>query len=476
MTPAPPSLSEQATFYIPKPYEDAATLLNRWSDTYVQLPAALAVPYTEDDVITLIEYAKQNKFCLLVASGRHLTSVPVDSKTLYVDLKNFSAVRINESAKTVSVSGGATTKSVLDVLTAAGYYTATPNTNSVGYVGAFLGGGSSVLNSVNGFIIDHVVTVTLFTSAGEKLVISAESTGEKNALWHTLRGAGHGLGVVTELTMKIYPVSELKMEDDKVWFRTLVFPAPALAVAAAAYEELQPVQGPIGINLILQRAPPGSPAADSPIIVMTASYFGPAAEAEKKLAVLLKPEVAGAAFVATTSFLPLTAVNDGTKAIEIRGGNKRSEATLLTESVTAETVQRAFSRFLQLGADAPDTLRSGIVFYSFDRSAISSNGQEPELSNGFFEGRNTQTIVYHDVWFKDSADIVDVFLPESIGIVRSGESGPVRRFVNFVQNPAKLTDHYSDDKIAEKRRVKQLWDPENIFWAPGFSSNLSQSL
>ncbi|SPO06422.1 related to 6-hydroxy-D-nicotine oxidase [Cephalotrichum gorgonifer] len=467
-----PKLSAKATFRIPGPEDTPASLLDRWSNTYISLPAAVAVPDTEADIAALITYAKEHDLSILVAGGKHFASVPITPKTLYVDMSSFNSIHIDEQAQTVTIGGGVTTGAVLDALTTTGYYTSVPNTNTVGFVGAFLGGGSSTFNSVKGFLIDDAVSARVVTAAGKTLTLGQDSEGDEAALWHALRGAGHGLAVVTSLTVRIYPISELRMDDDKIWSRMTLFAPPAFGIAARTFAKLQPVRGPIALNLIITRSPPGTPAPGAPVLMLMAAYFGPSAEAEKALAALLDPEVVGAAVMATTALIPVNGVNSGTKPAELRGGLKRSEATLLKEPVSATTIESVCARFLQLGREFPDTTAGGsaVVFYAFDSSTLEASGVSEAARLGFFEGRNARCIVYHDIWFREegSAEAVDAYLPDAIAIARASETGPLRRFANFMRHPANLAESYSEAKITEKKRVKDLWDPENVFWTPGF--------
>lgn len=469
MTTEPPKLSAGATFQVPGAHDTPASLLNRWSDSYVSLPAAVAVPHTDTDVVALVAYAKKRGLTIVVAGGKHLASVLITSKTLYMDMKNFDGALIDETVRTVTVGGAITTGAVIEALTPAGYYTSVPNTNAVGFVGAFLGGGSSIFNSVKGLLIDNAVAVRVVTSAGKVVTLGPESKGEEAMLWHALRGAGHGLAVVLDLTVRIYPIAELSMDDDKAWSRTTIFPPPAFRVAARVFAELQSVRGPIAINLITMRSPPGTPAPGSPIMVMSAMYFGPSVEAEKALSALLDPAVTSAAVMANTEFVPMTAINDGTKMAETRGGLKRSEATLLGSPVSSATIESSCSRFLKLCDDAPDAMGSAVVYYAFDKSVLAVNGASEESRRDFFEERDTGCIVYHDVWFKEgeTSKVADAYLPEAIAIATESEKRPIRRFANFLRYPANLAETYSEGKVVEKKTAKEVWDPENVFWTPG---------
>lgn len=459
-----PTLSPEAKFQIPGADDLPRELLDRWSDTYVSLPAALAVPCTEADVVALVGYAKQHGLTIVVAVGKHLTSVPVSSKTLYVDLTHFNSISIDEGASTVRLGGGLTTGPVLEALSKAGYYTSLPNTNSVGIVGAFLGGGSSPFNSVSGLMIDNAVSVRLVTAEGKTLTLGPDSQGAEAALWNALRGAGHGLGVITELTLRIYTTTDLKLNGTSFWSRALRFPGEAVPLAAETFTKLLPVKGPISVKLILARNPPSSPAPGVPSATLVAEYYGPEPEAERVLGTHLGVQDEGMSIVGFTNMLPLGNMNDAAKMAERTGGLKRSEGTLLREPVTASTIQRSFERFVQLGSDEPDAKFGTIVYHAFDPRVLAG-----AASAGFFEERKTSTIVYHDIRFSkgEAAAAVDAYLVEAIAIARSGESGPFRRFANCFRHPAVLEETYSEERVAEKKRVKQVWDKDNVFWTPG---------
>ena len=63
--------------------------------------------------------------------------------------------------------------------------------------------------------IDNVVAFHLITAKGKALNLSASSTGEELALFNALCGGGHGIGVVTSVTLKVFPLARLKMADNQ---------------------------------------------------------------------------------------------------------------------------------------------------------------------------------------------------------------------------------------------------------------------
>lgn len=89
-----------------------------------------------------IDYSRKNALQLLPAGGGHGSFVPVTSKTLYLDLKRFDKVEVDNNAQTVTVGGGAVTGQLVKACTDQGFYTTWVNSNAVGVVGSILGGGN----------------------------------------------------------------------------------------------------------------------------------------------------------------------------------------------------------------------------------------------------------------------------------------------------------------------------------------------
>ena len=120
-----------------------AQSVSRWSDKgIIEHPALVVVPETEEDIKSAITYAKESGLQVLPAGGGHGSFVPIDSKTLYLDLKRLNQVSVNCTLHTVTAAGGALTGQVIKAVTDEGFYTTWTNSNAVGFVGGILGGGN----------------------------------------------------------------------------------------------------------------------------------------------------------------------------------------------------------------------------------------------------------------------------------------------------------------------------------------------
>ena len=95
--------------------------------------------------------------------------------------------------------------------------------NSVGIIGAVLGGGIGNFQGLYGPSIDSVLSMRVVTAKGDLIELSADSTGDEKDLWYAMRGAGHSFGFVTSIKTKVYP----EINGGNHWTKLIIFePTP----------------------------------------------------------------------------------------------------------------------------------------------------------------------------------------------------------------------------------------------------------
>ncbi|KAL1879356.1 hypothetical protein VTK73DRAFT_7087 [Phialemonium thermophilum] len=441
-------------------------VISRWSDGGVDVPALVVRPQTESDIVDAITYAKQHGLRLIPANGGHATFVPIDSKTLYLDMNNFNEVALDSSAQVVRIGGGASVRHVVSTLTPKGFYTVWPNSNAVGYVGALLGGGSHSLNGVHGLMVDSVISFRLITASGNLLTVSAASSGEELKLFHALRGAGPGLGVVVSVTMKAFRISDLNLTDDKVWLRTLVFPPTAIDAAAEAFEQLQPPSARLLAVLLFVRSPPGSPNPGAPIVMLNAVYHGPSSEAEALASPLFDARVLANTVKAESRSIPIANVNDSFEPFNVHGGYKDCAQCFL-KSLSRENIKAGYQKWLEATGAHEDAKKSFCVIGCYNTEQLVRNGKAEGPNSSFFASRDRGISVLSFLWSESPAtrkallDSSDSFVSE----LRRGATDPPRSFQNAMRPGLDLHEVYGD-AIPELKRVKGVWDPAGLFWSP----------
>ena len=340
-------------------------------------------------------------------------------------------------------------------------------------IGAFLGGGSSAFNGIHGFGIDNVLAIRLITASGSILTLTPSSTGEEASLFNTLCGAGHGLGIITSLTLTAFPISGLRLTNNKIWVRRTIFPPTAIATAAEVYMQLQPPAGPLVPVLGFARTPPNSPAKGAPMIIASLAYFGPQEEAEQAAAAALAPDVAGQAISAETLAVPFANMNDGAEAFNGHGGLK-DMYTCMLESLSVASIARAFERWRRFGDEVEDARpRTYAVVGSWNTQALVAGAAAGAggADSKFYRYRSRGLIMQAATWYgnpgtKAAADeygkeILEIFREEDA----KNKVAPAS-FANNIRFGQDLEEVYSKDMIGELKRVRRLWDPKGVFWSP----------
>ncbi|OAA54588.1 FAD binding domain protein [Niveomyces insectorum RCEF 264] len=442
--------------------------VKRWSNAHIAPPKVVVVPNTEDDVVVALRYAQNHKLRVVVAGGGHAPFVPVSQETLYLDMRHFKSISLDKEASTVTVGGGVLVGELLPALTAQGFYTTLPYANSVGVVGSVMGGGNNPFNSLHGFVVDNVERAHIITASdGATHDISPSSSdGDERALFAALCGAGFGLGVVTSLTLRVYPLSALTLDEgDKVWQRRVIFQGAAVRDAARALLSLLPVRGPLAVALLYRR----NPQTGAPIAVLVVHYFGPFAEAEKSDAarVLRAPEVTQKAVMAITAGVTVTEINALGKDAEARGGAKMLDSTFAS-SLDEDTIVALFENYVAFTDGRPDTWKSSASIAAWDTTKTIEMGSLKKKKGDFFQPRDRGLLLIQVSWSEKSEreEELKLHLADMRNIFLRGQSGPVMRFANNLSLPADLKEFYSADQIQELQKIKQRWDPTGLLWSP----------
>ncbi|KAK5061077.1 hypothetical protein LTR84_007618 [Exophiala bonariae] len=453
---------------VPRSDQALLDIVPRWSETSVELPALILEPEIDEDIVDAIKFAKTNGLILVVANGTCGPFVPITSKTLYMKMSRFNHVDLDMSSETVRIGGGATTAAVMKAITKAGYYTLWPNSDAVGYVGCLLGGGSSTMNGLHGYMVDAVVSIQLITADGSKLEVGPFSTGKERDLFNVLCGAGFGFGVITSVVMKAFRISNLHLDNNNnIWTRRVILPANAIEIAARTFAVMHQVPPALTMTMVCTRSPPTSEAPGIPITMITGTYFGPSKEGEVAAASLFDEELITSALESVTELVSLADINLPLKPLSINGGHKGFSSTFL-ESIDAKAIQEAFDLWLQLGDRHLDAYPTSLVFNRWNTEAIIRNGQAEPGRGKFFEHRTQSMVANVMRWSikKESVQAVEQFGDNFLRIVRSGSAGPPKSIPNNQRPDMDLEELYSRGKIAEIKEIKYTWDPLGMFWCP----------
>ncbi|KAF2249526.1 FAD-binding domain-containing protein [Trematosphaeria pertusa] len=464
------ALPPTCTVVVPTADTPIHEAIPRWSDALISLPYAIVTPSTTADITAAIAYAAANNLRIIPAAGGHASFVPVTTQTIYLDMRSFQDVELDEVKQQVTIGGGCLAGRVMKSLAEKGWYTAVPNSDAVGMVGALLGGMNHPLIGLHGMGSDCVrgITVVPFSRAGgevEPVTVGPESEGEERALFDALRGAGHGLGVVTSVTLQVWRIGALRLSDGKVWTRRLMFPALQLSTATRAYISLVPPAPQLAPVLAFLRAPPSALNPGAPLVMLAVSYFGPAEEAERVCARTFEDGVVAAAGSAVTGMVEWGRLNEGNAVLNRHGGFKEYHSAFVRE-FDEEGIARAFEAWEAFTRkDVPGRGASYVVLGSWSAEKMMERG-----GRGFFNARDRGTFVQATPWYVEAREEeADDFGRGVLEAIRGRDRSVGRRDWGFGNNllaGMDMREVYSEEQMKEVSGVKRAWDNAGVGWSP----------
>ena len=139
---------------------------------------------------------------LCVSGGRNSMNAMMEG-SIVLDLSRMNGVDVDAEARTVTVQGGTRTYELDDELAKHGLMAVTGTVGRLGVVGTVLGGGYGYASRKFGLACDNIVSAELIIADGR---LKRCSPTKNEDLYWSLCGGGGGMGVVTQLTLRCYPI------------------------------------------------------------------------------------------------------------------------------------------------------------------------------------------------------------------------------------------------------------------------------
>ncbi|KAF5979201.1 6-hydroxy-D-nicotine oxidase [Fusarium bulbicola] len=181
-------------------------------------------PQTGDEVALLVQFCLENSVEFSVRGGGHdCASRTLVDGALVIDMRDIKHVVIDEDKKSARVGGGILGGELARALVKEGLSSPTDTVASVGYTGWATLGGYGPLTSYYGLGVDQIIGAKIVDAQGE-----VQDANEE--LLVGIRGGGGSLGVIVELTIKIYPI-------DKILSSMILYDSSDLSAALTSYTQ-----------------------------------------------------------------------------------------------------------------------------------------------------------------------------------------------------------------------------------------------
>ncbi|KAK0385350.1 hypothetical protein NLU13_7826 [Sarocladium strictum] len=166
-------------------------------------PLGIARPRTAEDVAAIVTFATAKGVQFSVRTGGHdLFGRSFVDGALAIDMRDLAYVQLGDDRETARIGGGTLAIAVADALSREGVATPLGSFPTVGFVGWATLGGYGPLAPNYGLGVDQIVAARIVNAEGR--VVDAVVD-----VLFALRGGGGALGVVVELTVKVYPLKNV---------------------------------------------------------------------------------------------------------------------------------------------------------------------------------------------------------------------------------------------------------------------------
>lgn len=172
-----------------------------YQEAHPHRPDLVVGAETAEDVQAAVRHAGDHGLAVAVETSGHGRAEPLRGGVL-ISTRRMDGVRVDPATRVARVEAGTRWAQVVAAAAAHGLVPPSGSSPHAGVIGYTLGGGIGVLARELGWASDRVRAVDLVTADGRQRHVTAGSDPE---LFRVLRGAGHGLGVVTAMEIELAP-------------------------------------------------------------------------------------------------------------------------------------------------------------------------------------------------------------------------------------------------------------------------------
>ncbi|GIH28667.1 oxidoreductase [Acrocarpospora phusangensis] len=406
-----------------------------------QRPEAIAFPADDREVAAVIAYARRHGLRVAAqATGHNPGPLGSLAGTLILNTSALTEVSIDADAHRVRVGAATKWEKVTPRLSELGLAALHGSSPDVGIVGYSLGGGIGWLSRKYGMQANAVTALEMVTAEGH--LIRTDPVHEPDLFW-ALRGGGGNFGVVTAVEFAVYPLREL-------YAGAMFFPVERTSEILHAWTDLLPsLPDEITSWATVLHFPPlptvPEPFRGRSFVIVMAAFLGTEADGRELLRPLrgLGPEMdtfamqppVGLSELAMDPPEPLpywttTALVDEMPSAVIEEVARISGPGSALTMVQFRHMGGALAR-PEPGAGARATLPGTIIALGLGVIPV------PEA---------------HPAVMADLDALSAAFAPYRVG-----------DYPNFVEEPADVGAFFDPETWNRLRRVKALYDPEDVF-------------
>lgn len=180
------------------------TLRGVYNKLITHQPLAICRPQTIEQIQLIVRTARAASPPVPIVprcGGHDVYGRGLKPDSLSIDMRELDTQTLAEDRQSIRIGGGVTSQNFVGFLDEHGLCTANGTAGNVGWTGWAVWGGYGPFNDYVGLGVDNILSARLVLADG-----SLVEAGPGSELLWGVRGAGGSLGVIVDVTVKVYPM------------------------------------------------------------------------------------------------------------------------------------------------------------------------------------------------------------------------------------------------------------------------------
>jgi FAD/FMN-containing dehydrogenase len=400
-------------------------------------------------VAAAVRFAREHDLEIAIRGGGHnVAGTAVCDDGIVIDLSAMRGVRVDPSARTAWVQGGALWGDVDREAQAYALATTGGIVSHTGVAGLTLGGGIGWLMRKHGLTVDNLLAADIVTANGE--VLRASPDQHPDLFW-ALRGGGGNFGVVTAFEFQLHPVGPDLLAGPILWDAV-----DAARVLRFYRDFVRDAPDELGTVVRFGTAPPLPVIPEHlhwrPALIIGCCFAGPTDKAAK----VLRPLRAfGPPMLDLVGPKPYVDHQSSIDSTVPHGWNYYWKSThlpelndalidILTEHAFASSSPRSYAALFHLGG------------------AVS---RVPDEATAFGNRHASHAITLDAAWRpgEDHGDHDVAWTRRFYTALEPFRDGVYVNFLDGDEEPDRVREAYGDAVYERLASVKSTYDPDNVF-------------
>lgn len=432
-----------------EPGYEAARLVSNYYPSKNKFPDLIVYCQNTQDVQNAVKWARCNNKPIRIRSGGHNhEAFSTGTGTIVIDVSEMKQLQVDKAKSIAIVQPGITGGELYSKLYKVNLTQVGGTCSDVGISGLILTGGMGPLLRKQGLSCDNLLTFEMVDANGE-LLHATKDNAHKDLFWAACGGGGGNFGILTSMTIKVYPAKPV------TWFNIgWDWNQPVDRVIAAWQDFFSKDDRRWFSHLdVWAKAFPTEKFNKQPVKALGV-FWGTPEEARKELAPLLsigKPNDQTIELVTWEKAIKL--FEEATSVFITTKPEYKSTGAFANQSLPPEAIA-IINKTLQTSTSP---LLNVLLF--------SLGGAAQEIAPGdtaYFYRDAKFFVCYSDQWLQEKDDAKQISeldaLRQSLLPYAKGDyiGNPDRSLKDY------LTDYYGDN-VQRLQCVKRKYDPENVF-------------